>query len=135
MPPKTFIINRNLHLDADDKVVEESDPAGRKVLGGKGKAFYEEEAKHYGLDESHRLVDEPKEVETVEAEEKPVGEIEVPEELKGKLPEDFPGHAALSEAGINTFAQLRKAGDVTEISGIGPATAAKIAERLAVEPE
>ena len=51
-------------------------------------------------------------------------------ELKGKLPEDFPGHAALLEAGIHTYAQLRKAGELTEIPGIGEATAAKIAEAL-----
>ena len=49
---------------------------------------------------------------------------------KGKLPDDFPGHTALSEAGINTYAQLRRAGDVTEIPGIGPATAEKIAAEL-----
>ena len=52
---------------------------------------------------------------------------------QGKLPEDFPGHAALAEAGINTFGQLRKAGDVTEIEGIGPATAKKIEEALEEE--
>lgn len=49
---------------------------------------------------------------------------------KGKLPEDFPGHGALEAAGITTYAQLRKAGDVTEIPGIGKATAEKIAAEL-----
>jgi hypothetical protein len=51
-------------------------------------------------------------------------------ELKGKLPEDFHGRVALEAAGITTYAQLRKAGDLTEIPGIGPATAEKIAEAL-----
>lgn len=51
--------------------------------------------------------------------------------LRGKLPEDFPGHAALEAAGITTYTQLRNAGDVTEIDGIGPATAEKIGEALA----
>jgi hypothetical protein len=63
------------------------------------------------------------------------GSVEVPEELKGKLPEDFPGYAALVDAGIHTYAQLRKAGDITEVPGIRKATAAKIAEAIAVAPE
>jgi hypothetical protein len=55
---------------------------------------------------------------------------EAPAPKQGKLPEDFPGLAALDAAGIHTFAQLRKAGDVTEVPGIGPATAAKIDEAV-----
>lgn len=58
-----------------------------------------------------------------------------PVTLKGKLPEDFPGLAALEAAGITTYAQLRKAGDVTEIDGIGPATTAKIHAALAQDTE
>ena len=57
-PEKTFLLGRTLHLDKDDKVVEEDDENGVKVLGTEGKAFYEDEAKHYGLDDSHRLVAE-----------------------------------------------------------------------------
>lgn len=49
---------------------------------------------------------------------------------QGPLPEDFPGVTALQAAGISTYAQLRKAGDVTAVDGIGPATAEKIAEAL-----
>jgi len=49
---------------------------------------------------------------------------------QGKLPDDFPGVAALNAAGISTYAQLRHAGDVNDIEGIGPATAAKIEEAL-----
>lgn len=56
-------------------------------------------------------------------------------ELKGKLPEDFPGHSALAAAGITTYSQLRKAGDVTDVVGIGPATAEKIAEALGESSE
>ncbi len=44
------------------------------------------------------------------------------------LPGDFPGHAALSEAGISTFADLDAVEDLTEIPGIGKATAEKIEE-------
>lgn len=49
----------------------------------------------------------------------------------GPLPDDFPGVTALRDAGIKTYAQLRAAGDVTQIPGIGDATAAKIKAALA----
>jgi hypothetical protein len=52
----------------------------------------------------------------------------------GKLPEDFPGHQALADAGINTFARARKQRDskdgLTGVPGIGDATATKIEEAL-----
>lgn len=57
---------------------------------------------------------------------------EVKEEAKevtkksGRLPDGFPGLAALEEAGITTYAGVRKAGDLTEIAGIGEATAEAI---------
>lgn len=50
--------------------------------------------------------------------------------LRGRLPEDFPGHAALAAAGVDTYGKLRKVSDLTEIEGIGPATAEKIQEAL-----
>ncbi|HKS27824.1 MAG TPA: hypothetical protein VJS44_08395 [Pyrinomonadaceae bacterium] len=53
--------------------------------------------------------------------------------LRGKLPEDFPGQAALEAEGVGTYAQARKRvkdGTLTDIPGIGDATAAKIAEAL-----
>jgi len=46
------------------------------------------------------------------------------------LPDDFPGYGALQEAGISTYTQLRAEENVTDIKGIGPSTAAKIAEAL-----
>lgn len=48
----------------------------------------------------------------------------------GPLPEDFPGRTALEEAGIDTYAKVRAAGDLTKIPGIGEATADKIAEAV-----
>lgn len=51
--------------------------------------------------------------------------------FKGKLSNDFPGHAALDAAGIHTYTQLAKyADDYTAIAGIGKATAEKIVEAL-----
>lgn len=168
-PKKTFIINRNLHLNAAGKWVEETDPTGVRNLGSKGKALYEEEAKSYGLDESHRLVEEKAEEKAEEKpeahaaeilnqaeareavgykaeEEKPAEPEKVEhEELKGKLPADFPGHAALADADppINTYGQLRKAiarGTLekpwyADIANIADKTAEKIEERLAAIPE
>lgn len=54
----------------------------------------------------------------------------VEKSLQGKLPEDFPGFAALAAADIHTYAQVRNAGEVTAIPGIGDATAGKIAEAM-----
>lgn len=147
-PKKTFILARALHLTKDEKMVEESDPAGVKVLGGKGYAMYEEEAKHYGLDESHRFVEEskeePKAEESAKAEAtavEPEKEDNKPaEELKGKLPDDFPGKAALDEADppVHTYNQVRKHladGTLIDIPGIGKATAQKIEEALSQAPD
>jgi len=73
-------------------------------------------------------------VEGETADDESVSEEPAPQ-LKGKLPEDFPGHAALDTAGIHTYGQLRKAleGGV-KIHGIGSATQAKIDEALAAAP-
>lgn len=72
-------------------------------------------------------VDEEAEVEHVEHAET---------EQKGPLPEGFPGRHALAGAGINTFAQLRKARaskeGLTGLTGIGDATAKAIEEELDV---
>lgn len=68
--------------------------------------------------------------EDVEAREANLKETGGDKELKGKLPDDFPGHSALAAADITTYAQLRKAGDVTDVPGIGPATAEKIKAAL-----
>lgn len=52
---------------------------------------------------------------------------------RGKLPEDFPGRAALEANDITTYAQVRKAVEkdqLTELNGIGAATAEKIKAEL-----
>lgn len=46
------------------------------------------------------------------------------------LPDDFPGRAALQRAGITRLSQAREHADLTEIDGIGDATAEQISERL-----
>ena len=71
-----------------------------------------------------------------EAEEENGEEIEAldeaaePIEPKGPLPSDFPAHDKLHEGGINTYTQLSKVDDLTEIAGIGPATVKQILRRL-----
>lgn len=53
--------------------------------------------------------------------------------LKGKLPDGFPGKAALDEAGYGTYAKVRKLhdqGKLTEVPGIGEVTAGHIGEAL-----
>lgn len=52
-----------------------------------------------------------------------------PTAKSGPLPDDFPGRDKLKAASINTYAQVRAA-DLTEIDGIGDATADKIADAL-----
>ena len=53
--------------------------------------------------------------------------------LKGKLPDGFPGKAALEAADVTTYAQARKLRDgagLTSVPGVGDATAAQIEEAL-----
>ncbi len=62
------------------------------------------------------------------------GEADDSSAKKGKLPEGFPGLAALSEAGVTSYGKLRTLkGDYTSIPGVGDATAAKIKEELGEE--
>lgn len=54
-----------------------------------------------------------------------------PKALRGKLPEDFPGAAALEAAGVTTYAGVRKQLESLEdIDGVGPATAEKIRDAM-----
>jgi DNA polymerase/3'-5' exonuclease PolX len=49
------------------------------------------------------------------------------------IPEDFPGYKHLIDHGLTTLDEVRNmatVGDLTEIKGIGPATAADIEEAL-----
>lgn len=53
--------------------------------------------------------------------------------LRGKLPDGFPGKAALDAAGHTTYAKVRRlrdAGKLTSVAGIGDSTAAQIDEAL-----
>lgn len=146
-PKKTFILNRTLNLDKDGHVVEDTDVRSVKRLGGPGSAFYEEEAAKYGLDDSHRLVEEqsqsdfgpqpapepqPEPAPAPAPEPEPQPEPPQPEQpTTDELPEDFPGRKALTEAGITTLSQVRQLENVTDIPGIGEVKAAQIAEALA----
>lgn len=50
--------------------------------------------------------------------------------IQGKLPDDFPGHAALEAADITTYAGVRNVGELTAIPGIGGATAKSIQDAI-----
>lgn len=57
-------------------------------------------------------------------------------ELRGKLPEGFPGKAAFEAAGFTTYAKVRAAVAKGErVSGVADATLAKVKEALAAKPE
>lgn len=71
----------------------------------------------------------PEQLEQKDEDVKEANEGAGPEPKSGRLPDDFPGRTALEGAGINTFAQLRKA-DLTNVSGVGAATQAKIEAAL-----
>lgn len=67
------------------------------------------------------------------------GDVETEESeaaaLRGKLPDGFPGKLALEEAGITTYAQLRKErdahdGSLKHLTGIGDATDGHISEAM-----
>jgi hypothetical protein len=72
------------------------------------------------------------EARTAESAEAPADE---PKPLRGKLPEDFPGHSSLEDAGLTTYAKVRAHLDKFEteegkVEGIGPATLEKIREAM-----
>ncbi len=68
------------------------------------------------------------------AEELPAAPAEGPTELKGPLPDSFPGRTALEAADINTYAQVRKqqasAEGLKGVTGIGDVTAEEIEDAL-----
>lgn len=53
-----------------------------------------------------------------------------PGEPSGWLPEDFPFQQLLAEAAVYTYSDVREVKDLTEIKGIGPASAKKILAAL-----
>ena len=110
---KMFKLDKRTYTNATwDKVVPETSPEAAFLVGGEGAEIDEAVAAKLGLTTKDASAD---------TEDKA---------LSGPLPDDFPGRSALADAGINTYAQLRKVDDVTDLPGVGPATAAKIAEAL-----
>jgi predicted flap endonuclease-1-like 5' DNA nuclease len=56
--------------------------------------------------------------------------VAAPAPVGDGLPDDFPGRAQLTEAGITTISAVRAHEDLTSIEGIGTATVGKIQEAL-----
>lgn len=99
-----FIAEDDIFIDAEGKVVDKKD--AQTKLASKGARVSPEDVEKYGLKKSAPA-------------------------LRGKLPEDFPGLAALEEAGLTTYAKVRKHLDKFDteegkITGVGPATVEKI---------
>ena len=88
--------------------------------------------KHKGFDDPVTINEEdfdPKVHERLDDEETE-GKLAKP--LSGKLPAEFPGFKELDEAGIHTYAQVRKARkDGDKIPGIGDGIGAQIDQVLA----
>lgn len=61
--------------------------------------------------------------------------MEAKPDLKGPLPDDFPGRAALADAGITSYGKLRRVDDLTSIAGIGDVTAGEIKAALGESTE
>lgn len=111
-----YRLTERLFVNADkSQVVEAGSAEAAYLLGGPGAEISEADVDKYGL-----LASGPDIPDIAEA----------PSVIQGKLPPEFPGYAWLVESGITTYAKLRKVGDVTTVSGIGKATAQKIAEAL-----
>lgn len=87
----SFILNRRLFTDATQtQILEDGDPAAAFLIGGRGTALYDDVAKKYGLDDSHRLKeDEPQAVEAkgaeVETEEDADAEVDLESMTKAEL--------------------------------------------------
>lgn len=103
MSTNDFIAEDDIFIDAQGNVVEKKD--AQTKLASKGARVSAEDVEKYGLKKS-----EP--------------------ELKGKLPEGFPGLSALQTADMATYAKVRKElakeKPFEDVDGIGPATAEKI---------
>lgn len=102
-----FIAEDDIFANAEGKVVEKKDAVTK--VASKGARVSPADVEKYGL-------------------QKPASATAAT--LKGKLPEDFPGHASLEAAGLTTYAKVRKelAKDkpFDEVDGVGPATQEKI---------
>ena len=148
---KMAVAKQNLWLDKDKKKILTSEPDRGFVLAVEGAAITDEDIDLYDIPDKY-LEDEPEKPEEVpnivisggtksgpavvvgqplEDEDSEPATSQKAGRKSGKLPNDFPGRAALESAGITTYAQLRKGGDLGEIEGIGPSTKEKIDEALA----
>jgi DNA uptake protein ComE-like DNA-binding protein len=111
------IINNVAHLPSEAQLAKGD--AGR------------EDAARKSLAARRALLDaEEAELNTGSIGQPPASTQEAPSVDADAIPDDFPGHAALTEAGYSKLSQVNGLSEeeLTEIPGIGPATAAKIIE-------
>lgn len=107
MSTEDFIAEDDIFADAEGKIVEKKDAVTK--VASKGARVSPADVEKYGL-------------------QKPTTTAAAA--LKGKLPDDFPGLSALTEADLATYAKVRnelaKEKPFEDVAGIGPATAEKI---------
>lgn len=86
--------------------------------------------RHLSLEACHCLINAGYAQIIDELPELPKKKIESDPPKEGELPLDFPMRDLLIENELSTLEEVRAFGDLTEISGIGKAKAAEIAEAL-----
>lgn len=132
-PAAAMVSDRRLYLTADkSEVVEDGDPRAAFLFANEGYELSAAIVERYGLTAADGKVvlsgataPEPRN------HEEEVGGDSDEGEATPELPADIPGHDELVAANLTTIEAVAAHEDLTEIDGIGKATAARIAEYLA----
>jgi len=118
-----FTLNRKLYTDSEKKMVlEEGDPRAAFVIGGKGSPVTDDDVKHYGLDDSHRLSeDEEASMEDAQAKtRKATGDATAPAAGADSAPDepegDGEGKGAGDEAGASDDLESLKVAELKELA-------------------
>lgn len=123
----TLVADRRLCVTADrSEVVEEGDVRAAWLLASEGRTIGPSDVERYGLSVKSGKVVIGGVKQTAPSENKMVAASE--NKARENLPEDIPGREALLAAGVESIGDLERVEDLTEIVGIGRATAAKIRE-------
>lgn len=129
-PQVGVLSDRRLYLSADKEVVvEEGDRRAAFLFATPGYEVLAGDVERYGLAVDDGRIVLPGAPTTREPEE--VAEVEVEAAKDPPLPDDLPAREELLATGITTLDEVASHPDLTQVDGIGRATAAKIADYLA----